>query len=354
MWSQFRTATNILFPRPPHQLINLKIFSRFLHFKLNNTFSSQSDVDSFLPWLQSKSGYQISSLLSIKNSIYGNSLFASKYIHAGDCILKVPFTVHLTSNNLLPEVNSLLPDHVGHVARLAIVVLIEQIKGQESEWAPYISCLPKPGELHSAIFWSEEELEMVRPSVLYEETIELKAQLEKEYLALRPALDQFPNLFKDIKYEDFMHAFALVASRAWGSCKEVSLIPFADFLNHDGASREILLSDKDKQISEVIADRDYAPGKQILVRYGNFANFELLLGFGFALSCNKYEQVQIRMNVSQHDPLHTMKLELLHKHTVPIVTNTSTLDSCTKSFIIKLVLLNDFYVYKSNPYVKLC
>ncbi|MFS7938186.1 putative [histone H3]-lysine(4) N-trimethyltransferase [Helianthus anomalus] len=84
----------------------------------------------FLPWLRQKSGAEILSVLSIGKSIYGRSLFASKPIQAGDCILKVPYSVQLAPDNLHPSINSLLA----------------------SEWAPYISCLPRVEDMHSTVF----------------------------------------------------------------------------------------------------------------------------------------------------------------------------------------------------------
>ncbi|CAH1431820.1 unnamed protein product [Lactuca virosa] len=68
----------------------------------------------------------ISSVLSVGKSIHGRLLFACKPIHAGDCILKVPYTVQLALDNLLPSVSSLLGDDVTNVAKLALVILMHQ------------------------------------------------------------------------------------------------------------------------------------------------------------------------------------------------------------------------------------
>ncbi|RZC71210.1 hypothetical protein C5167_034393 [Papaver somniferum] len=57
----------------------------------------------------------------------------------------------LTPENVLPEIRILLDDNVGHIARLAMVLLVEQKLGQESEWYPYMSNLPRKGELHCPI-----------------------------------------------------------------------------------------------------------------------------------------------------------------------------------------------------------
>jgi hypothetical protein len=56
-------------------------------------FQSHSVLHNFLPWLENKASSTISSSISISNSSYGNSLFASKSIQTGDCILQVPYSV---------------------------------------------------------------------------------------------------------------------------------------------------------------------------------------------------------------------------------------------------------------------
>ncbi|KAK9913356.1 hypothetical protein M0R45_037174 [Rubus argutus] len=297
----------------------------------------EEELDDFLPWLQRKSGTEISSALFIGKSTHGRSLFASKSIRAGDCILRVPYSVQLAPDNLLPELKSLLGDQVGDVAKVAIVILFEQKMGQDSEWAPYISRLPRPEQMHSTIFWSEDELEMICQSSLYQETIDLRSLVEKEFLAIRTAFEHFPEMFESITCKDFMHAYALVTSRAWGSRKGYSLIPFADFLNHDGTSESVVLSDDDKHFSEVIADRNYAPGEQVLIRYGNFSNATLLLDFGFTLPYNIHDQVQIQGNIPHHDILCELKLELLKRHHRPINNAMTGFNSSMDCFTIKEV-----------------
>ncbi|KAK4578988.1 hypothetical protein RGQ29_028876 [Quercus rubra] len=279
------------------------------------------DCDDFLPWLEQKAGAKISSVLSIGKSAFGRSLFASKSIQTGDCILKVPYSVQITPDNLLPEIKSLLGDEVGNIAKLAIIILCEQKIRQKSEWAPYISRLPQPGEMHNTIFWSQDELEMIRQSSVYQETINQKSQTENDYLAIKRALRHDPEILGDITYEGFMHACSL------------------DFLNHDGATEAIVLSDEDKQDSEVIADRDYGPGEEVLIRYGKFSNATLMLDFGFSLPYNIHDQVQVHFNVPHHDLLREMKIDLLQRHRTPPIKDVNGFNSSSESFTIKLVLI---------------
>ncbi|XP_027189844.1 fructose-bisphosphate aldolase-lysine N-methyltransferase, chloroplastic isoform X2 [Cicer arietinum] len=291
-------------------------------------------LHNFLPWLENKASSTISSSLSIANSSYGKSLFASKTIQTGDCILQVPYTVHITADNLPPEIRYLIGEDVGNIAKLAIVLLIHKKLGQGSEWYPYISCLPLQDEMHNTIFWNESELEMIRQSSVYQETIYQKFQIEKDFLALRPVFESFCQSLGDFTCKDFMHACTLVGSRAWGSTNGLSLIPFADFLNHDGISEAIVMSDDDNQCSEVIADRDYVPGEQVLIRYGKFSNATLMLDFGFTIPYNIYDQVQIQFDIPKHDPLRDMKLELLQRYFAPPTKDVKGLKCSVNSFTI--------------------
>ncbi|XP_063942592.1 fructose-bisphosphate aldolase-lysine N-methyltransferase, chloroplastic isoform X4 [Daucus carota subsp. sativus] len=209
----------------------------------------------------------------------------------------------------------------------------------DSEWAPYISRLPRLGELNSTIFWSNDDLEMIEKSSIYEETIRHNIQIEEDFLALKPALQHFPSFFQEVTLKEFRHAYGLVSSRAWTSMKGVSMIPFADFLNHDGISEADVLCDETKQLSEVIADRDYAPGDQVMIRYGKFSNRTLLLDFGFTLADNVYEQVQIKLDIPHHDPLRSMKMDLLCQHSTPVLEDDNAFSSCGNSFMIKQVKL---------------
>ncbi|XP_057736185.1 uncharacterized protein LOC130951529 isoform X1 [Arachis stenosperma] len=363
-----------------------------------------SDDDGFLSWLERKAGCRISSSLSIGKSSYGRSLFASKAIKTGDCILKVPYRVQITADNLPAKIKSLISEEVANVAKLAVLLLIERKLGQDSQWNPYICRLPWQEELHNTIFWNESELEMIHRSSVYWETINQKSQIERDFLAIRPIFECFSQSFGDITYKDFMYACTLdsfnrstcysaslivvfsffsppmyegylydgvsllipnferkphyyilckyrlsslvslltsislsVGSRAWGSTNGLSLIPFADFVNHDGNSEAIVMSDDDKQLSEVISDRDYAPGEQVLIRYGKFSNATLMLDFGFTVPYNIYDQVQIQLDIPKHDPLHKMKLELMQQYFVPSRKNAENLKHSWNIFTIKEV-----------------
>lgn len=98
-----------------------------------------------------------------------------------------------------------------------------------------------------------------------------------------------------------------------------------------------MLSDENKEISEVIADRSYTAGEQVLIRYGKFPNYTLMLDFGFTLQYNIHDQVQIWMDIPMHDPLYTLKLVLLDRHSFPTNQEDNAPNSSGSSFTIREV-----------------
>ncbi|CAL9246322.1 unnamed protein product [Arabidopsis halleri] len=300
---------------------------------------TQASLDKdFLPWLERIAGAKITNTLSIGKSTYGRSLFASKFIHAGECMLKVPFNAQITPDELPPDIRVSLTDEVGNIGKLAAVLLREKKTGQKSRWLPYISRLPQPAEMHSTIFWGEDEFSMIRCSAVHKETVKQKAQIEKEFSIVAQAFKQhYPMVIERPYLEDFMYAYALVGSRAWETSKGISLIPFADFMNHDGLSASIVLSDEDNQLSEVTADRNYSPGDEVFIKYGEFSNATLMLDFGFTLPYNIHDEVQIQMDVPNDDPLHAMKLGLLQTHHTRTVKDINIFHSSCDTFTIKEV-----------------
>ncbi|KZV48661.1 ribulose-1,5 bisphosphate carboxylase/oxygenase large subunit N-methyltransferase, chloroplastic [Dorcoceras hygrometricum] len=253
---RYAPVTNTLCTQTQYPVISI-IFRRFTtrtrYFPSisppKGSLRIDEECDDFLPWLERKAGKEISSVLAIGTSSFGRSLYASHCISEGDCILKIPHSVQMAPDNLPSEISYLLGDKVGSVAKVALLILLEKQLGQVSEWAPYISRLPNAEKMHSTIFWSNDELEMIRPCALYRETLKQKTRIGKDFTTIKEAFDGLHNGFQDITLQEFTYAHGL------------------DFLNHDGTSEAYLLSNELKQHSEVLADRDYAPGDEVDLKH---------------------------------------------------------------------------------------
>ncbi|KAJ6690361.1 hypothetical protein OIU85_006610 [Salix viminalis] len=242
----------------------------------------------FLPWLEGKAGVEISSKLYVGKSACGRSLFASKSIQTGDCILRVPYNVQIAPDNLLPRVASLLDNETGNVAKLATIILIEQKRGQESEWAPLYQLPPQ--------VWRNAQHDIL-----------------EQKLSITP-----PEILDSITLEEFHACICFSYISSMGKHKGISLI----FANHDGC--HILIS-------------DFAPHEEVLIRYGKFSNATLLLEFGFIVLHNIHDQVQIHIDIPNHDFLGEMKLDIFNRHHLPTTRYANGPEFSGDSFIIKEV-----------------
>ncbi|KAK1409538.1 hypothetical protein QVD17_36064 [Tagetes erecta] len=267
----------------------------------------------FMTWLRNKSGAEISSVLSIGKSNYGRSLFACKPIRAGDCIFKVPLSVAMAPDNLDPSIDSLLGKDVNDFTKLTLTILQHKRLGQASEWAPYLNFLPLFADMHSTLFWSDEELQMIKESFLYDVTLNHKAQIEKTFTSVKHVLFLFPEYFEGVSLHEFKHAYNLVESRSWMTPRGPSMIPFADFLNHDANTEQLITFKNTEQVIKLTAVEDYAPGDEVLVTYGRLENISLLLTFGFVLPDNRYDNPTFKIYAPQHDPLLALKRDLFNR-----------------------------------------
>ncbi|KMZ68210.1 hypothetical protein ZOSMA_247G00020 [Zostera marina] len=149
--------------------------------------------------LEQKAGTEISSKLSI-----GHSTCAGHYLHQtsfdireGECLLKVPYSVHLTPDKIIPALESLLTADVSNIVRLAIVLLAEKKLGFHMG----IIC-QQSATLYSGV--KIDELEMVQPSSVYRETFDQKVCIEKEFYVIKHALGHFPQIFGTCTLQDFI------------------------------------------------------------------------------------------------------------------------------------------------------
>ncbi|CAN1174142.1 Actin-histidine N-methyltransferase [Linum perenne] len=322
------------------------------------------ECDEFLPWLEKKAGAEISSKLYVGKSSYGRSLFASQHIQKGDCILEVPFKVQIAPDNLPPEVKDALVDEVDHATKVAMVLLGEWKQGKVNNFSSTQGGLPISAAFLALkkciaqfvlsftrfevlnyfslchvsvckehIFWSKNELDMICASSVYEETVKQKTQTGNDFSKIRPVLENFPDIFGAVTYDDFMHAYALGFPRYCSKVVQLILHQcnsgikslgnpkgrFFDFMNHDGVSEAILLNDENKQVSEVVADCSYSPQEEVQISYGKFGNATLMLDFGFTVPYNIHDQVEIQMSISDSDVLHEMKTEILQRYQLPTI-----------------------------------
>ncbi|CAI5977326.1 unnamed protein product [Closterium sp. NIES-64] len=171
--------------------------------------------------------------------------------------------------------------------------------------------LPYPLPIYQ-VWWGQHERAMLLP-LLYNDTQDRTALIQSEFATIQSALTHHPHLHSflpNLTYDQFCHAYSLVCSRAWGieALGNLALVPYADMINHNPHSHTLLCYDEEQQAVEIIADRDYEPGEQVLVSYGDLSSGVLALDFGFTVPDNPHDSVELCVLVASSTTPHDTQL----------------------------------------------
>ena len=127
--------------------------------------------------------------------------------------------------------------------------------------------------------WSEEDLENLEGSLLYEETIKLKDELIKDFEHIADAV---PSFRYDYSLTEFLETWLAVESRQLKNSKFGSYTaPLVDILNHDADRNTKVYYNEGVQVR---VGRDIAKGEALNWDYGDKGNFEFLKLYGFVLT----------------------------------------------------------------------
>jgi [ribulose-bisphosphate carboxylase]-lysine N-methyltransferase len=238
----------------------------------------------------------------------GRGILARTSIRNGDPFMTVPGELIMTKD----VAERVLPFSIGDVGEylaLALLLMYERARGDESFWAPYIEILPTAEEVGQTWLWSDEDLAKLEGSNVVDDTASLSEKLQREYGTIQTILAQ-AGLQDDPRFgfETFQWAMSMLFSRAINlrEVDKVALVPYADLLNHSPYVssgfffNQIPLSGGKRQVV-LYADRDYAKGDQVLITYGQKSNAELALLYGFVVDRNLYDEVQLRVALAPDD-----------------------------------------------------
>ena len=225
---------------------------------------------------------------------------------------------------------AIIPDYMDEYIAIAVLLMREKLKGEQSRWKPYLDILPSKEEVNPAYIWSDEELEMLRGSPTYPAAKSLRRKIEAEFEELQSTTfsrnsEQFPSHL--YSFDLFLWSFVILFSRATRlpsklSGEELALVPYADLLNHSPYSSTYIDSQTAWGISSflnkrqevaVYSDRSYKKFEQVFISYGEKSNSDLLLLYGFALERNPFNAVDITVGLSKEDPLYAAKRAYLAK-----------------------------------------
>ena len=186
--------------------------------------------------------------------------------------------------------------------KLALKLLYERYRGDESPFAPYVRSLPVgfPGV---PIFWSKAELDALEYPPVSSQVVkrcrwlvefsgmEDVQRLGRELFGAEAANILSPNTLG--------WALSAVTSRAFrpgGEGGAAALLPLIDMCNHDFGPNAAVSGTSGTSGSSLLilkAVRDIAPGEDVTLSYGDLPNDFLLLDYGFVVEGNTHDNVKL-------------------------------------------------------------
>ena len=294
--------------------------NRWLNSK-NKDLDARGKGDAMLEWLESN-GMWVSELsgwnqaphqLALATSTFdelegedsGRGLLARRQVVQDSVLITLPVRLCMTKQAALEskELKGCVKESTNEYIAIALLLISERAKGEDSTWCRYVDVLPTVEEVGPTFAWAEEDIANLEGSPVVNATRSMIAKLKAEHAdavaSARPPLDA--SIFT---FEAWEWAFCMLFSRAIrlksGRKGELlALVPYVDFINHSPFSsayvdaREVETMFWEPKMDEVVlfADRSYKKFEQVFISYGPKSNADLLLLYGFALDRNPFNSV---------------------------------------------------------------
>lgn len=248
---------------------------------------------------------------------------------------------------------------------LTLWYALKQMRDPESFWRTYFDLLPK--DIPTPLNWTEEELEIIKGTNLYEGLPQMRFLLKKVQATLN-RVDDHPFSIEEVEY-----GWTLFTSRAFtvstdtsrdevhthimkynqsdkeaassSSHVEPALVPFADLFNHDVTAFVKYRTNNVRKSFNLEIQTLKQDGQEIFNNYGAKSNESLIVGYGFAIldtedekphqetnghaskttaaissprrQSNPHNTYWVQINIDERDNLRSKKLRLLEKRGIP-------------------------------------
>ncbi|EGW32056.1 uncharacterized protein SPAPADRAFT_138237 [Spathaspora passalidarum NRRL Y-27907] len=282
-------------------------------------------TDKFIAFLQ-ENDVTISPKLQIADlraANQGRGIIALEDIEIDETLFTIPRTVLINSLN-----NSLVQDQPELADKLAglenewdalILVLLYEYKRKESKWTDYFNVLPDLDtfEFHELLFWNDEQLSDLKPSLVLDRIG--KDKTVEMYERLVAIVNQW-NLeeLKGMTMEEFTKIATIIMSYSFDVAQgtededededdeeeeeEVeyikSMVPLADTLNADTHLNNAILTYNKNQDLVMTCIKPIKKGEQVYNTYSDHPNCEILRRYGYVETTgSKYDFGEIPLTL---------------------------------------------------------
>ncbi|SCU77506.1 LAME_0A01332g1_1 [Lachancea meyersii CBS 8951] len=302
---------------------------------MESNSETELKTQEFLEWTQTGEKVWISDKIKLlrhpTDEQQGRCILALQDVAKGEKLFEIQreSVLNVTTSRLCvenPEVRDLFLHKVGHWEGLIVVILYELKSAQEkSSWWPYFQVWPQSTSMNSLMYWSESEVEHLRPSgvcerigrdgahAMYESVLgcirdlkltQLEAVTWEEFVHVASVVMAYSFDMERADYDDELEdEEADPASQqlsVWNDGFLKSMVPMADMLNADTHRCNANLTYSPESLI-MVAVEDIASGEQVYNIYGEFSNSELLRRYGYVeWAGSKYDCGEIPLDtVSQ-------------------------------------------------------
>jgi len=147
-------------------------------------------------------------------------------------------------------------------------------------WGQYFESLPKT--FHQAYLYNALEKELLAKTLL---SLRIDAMMER----IDSEFGTVSNVYPHIAKEDYVEAWTIAISRSFGlwiddSAPTPTLVPFLDKFNHGPIVKTEVRFEHNEKTLLFKALQPIEKGEEVTVFYGNLADDDLLLNYGFTAS----------------------------------------------------------------------
>ncbi|CEP20226.1 RMS1 [Cyberlindnera jadinii] len=284
----------------------------------------QAATSQFQQWLL-HCGYRVSpkvDIADLRHLSQGRGLVATDYIKQGEVLFAIPRNVLLNidtgSLSSIGDNKEKLLTKYDHWEGLILTILFELSLGEQSKWAPYFKVLPT--EFHNLMFWSDEELKSLEPSLVLGRVGKSKA--EESYHKLIPSaledlgignLQVSLQLFHQVASSIMSYSFDVERPDFDEDQEDDEQVKYDGYFKSLVALADTLNADTNQVNANLFYEPDFltmkavkpiAKGEQIYNTYGDHPNSELLRRYGY-----------VEYNGSKYD-FGEVPLEIIHETVV--------------------------------------
>lgn len=246
-------------------------------------------------------------------SPHGLGLVAAHEIPEGSDLIGLPSHLPLKfddgSSSILDSLAQRVPEELWAM-RLGLRLLQERAK-TGSFWWPYVSNLPDTYSV--PIFFQEEDIKNLQYAPLLHQVnkrcrflLEFEKEVKDFVANVKP--DEHPFGGQEIDASSLGWAMSAVSSRAFrlrrdklsdGVLSDMPMmLPLIDMCNHSFNPNAKIIQDQDaessKMIVKVIAEQDIKKHDPLELNYGCLNNDLFLLDYGFVITANPYDCIELR------------------------------------------------------------